>query len=190
MNVDFQAGEIINLFEDLVSKISPSEFEKFCFTVIKEFAKAEKLNEFEIIHNKKVKINDESYQIDVYVEFTAMKVKFKVIIECKHQKRPVGRNEVVILNDKIHHLSAHKGILISSSGFQRGAIERATESGIALIQIIDKSIMFIRASIPTDNEMRLIEYMEQCPPYYALYYSGNIPYFPDKKIFPPEKPVC
>jgi len=174
----------LNLFEDIISKISPLEFEKFCFEILNAYAEEEKLNSFEITHNKKMQLDDENYQIDIYAEYIALSVKMKVIVECKHLKRPVERKEVILLIDKVHSLAAHKGILISSSGFQSGAIERAIKDGIALLQIIDKNIMHITASLPKKNDNRMLEYYKKSPPYYALQYTGEVSDFPDKKIYP------
>jgi predicted helicase len=176
----------MNPYKDIVSNISPLEFEKFCFTVIKKYAESEGLNDFNIVHNKKMKVNGEEYQIDILAEFIALSVKFIAIIECKRQNRPVERDEVTILVDKVHRLAAHKGILISTSGFQSGALKKANDSGIALLQIIDKQVMHIRASIQPEQDERYNEFIKKLPPYYALQYSGAIPDFPDKKIYPTE----
>jgi hypothetical protein len=173
----------MNLYKEIVSKITPLDFEKYCLTVIKEYAEEENLNDFNIIHNKKIKKNDEDYQIDVFVEFMALKAKFKIFVECKRQKRPVERDEVILLNEKVQNLAAHKGILISTSGFQSGAIKRAEENGIALWQIIDKRIMFVRASISNIDEYYL-EYIKHSPPHYVLQYGDSISEFPNRQIYP------
>ena len=174
-----------NIFEKVVSDITPEEFEIFCKTVLQEYAIRDKLNEFSITQNIKIKNNNETYQIDVYADFIALNVKFNVIVECKHQKRSVERDEVILLNEKVHNLGAHKGILISTSGFQSGAISRAGENGIALIQVIDKSFMFIKASLKNINEYEM-EFQRQYPPYLALQYSGTSE-FPSIKLYPTEK---
>lgn len=174
----------MNPYKDLVSKITPNEFELFCFDILNAYAESEKLNDFKILHNKKVKSSDEIFQIDIIAEFKALNVKFKILIECKHQKRSVERDEVIILNDKIHNLASHKGILISTSGFQSGAIKRAEKNGIALIQIMDKNIRFIRASLPIKQDDRYNEFIKLHPPYFALLYSGELANFPDKQIYP------
>ena len=44
--------------------------------------------------------------------------------------------------DKIRATGAQKGILISTSGFQSGAIKYASEHGIALIQITEADTIF------------------------------------------------
>jgi predicted helicase len=174
---------MINPYEEIISKISPLEFEQFCLMVIKKYAEQNNLNDFKITHNKKMRINDENYQIDLFAEFTAINVKFNIIIECKHQRRSIERAEIILLNDKINNSTAHKGILISTSGFQKGAIKRAEKNGIALLQIMDKEIRFVRASLPTELDEQYAEYVRQSSPYFVFQYCGD---FPNKQIYPTE----
>lgn len=174
----------MNPYLDIASKITPVEFELFCLEVLKAYAESEQLTDFSIIHNKRVNNADEVYQIDIYIEFSALSVKFKVLAECKQYSRNVGRDAIIILSDKVKTLGAQKGILLSTSGFQSGAIKYAKEHGIALLQIIDKNIIHIQASInPTSNPQHR-EYYLHSPPYYVFEYSGLISDFPDKKIYP------
>lgn len=93
------------------------------------------MKDFTIEHNKIIKGDDGDYQIDIFASFTAMGVKIKVLAECKRYSSPVTREKVVILADKVKQLGAHKGILISTSGFQSGALKYGDKHGIALLQI-------------------------------------------------------
>ena len=43
-----------------------------------------------------------------------------VFVECKHLRRPVERDAMLILLQKLHSVGAHKGIVFSTSGFQAG----------------------------------------------------------------------
>jgi restriction system protein len=43
----------------------------------------------------------------------------------------------MLLNQKLQEIGAHKGMIFSTSGFQSGAIEFATEHGIATITVQD-----------------------------------------------------
>ena len=126
--------------QDYVCSITPIEFEEYCKEILLGYAEKEKLSDFTIIHDTKLKAHDGTYQIDICASFTAMNVEFKVICECKQYKSHVNREKVVVLADKVKSLGAHKGILLSTSGFQSGAIQYAKEHGIALIQVFDKSL--------------------------------------------------
>ena len=125
------------------------------------------------------------YQIDVYAEFIALSVKFKVIVECKRCTKPVEREKVVILADKVWSLGAHKGVLISTSGFQKGALEYAKKHGIALLQIFDKHVMNIQNSLYPTNLIQT-EFIRQSPKYYAYQWDYSLEDFPDRRIYPSE----
>ena len=125
--------------QDYVCSITPEEFEIFCVELLKSYAKEENLADFTIEHNVKIASSDGTYQIDAHASFTAMGVTVKVLCECKQYKNKVKREKVQILADKLRSLGMNKGILLSTSGFQKGAIDYAKEHGIALIQVFDHS---------------------------------------------------
>lgn len=121
-----------------VHSITPIEFEKYCKEILMAYAEKEKLVNFSITHDAKIVAQDGTYQIDIYATFVALGVQFKVLCECKQYSSAINREKVVILADKIRSIGAHKGILLSTSGFQSGAIQYAKEHGIALIQVFDR----------------------------------------------------
>ena len=111
----------LNPYREFVAGISPTEFEVLCLEILKNYAEAEHLSDFSIQHNVFIPADDGTYQIDVYARFIAMGVEFKVITECKRYSSPVSREKVAVLADKVKSLGAHKGIMISTCGFQIGA---------------------------------------------------------------------
>ena len=115
--------------------MSPTDFEQFSLNVLHQQLKGLENVEFE--HNVVVKRPDGSYQIDGIIHFDVMGVRYTTLVECKHHSAPISRDKVEVLYNRIHAMGAHKGILISTSNFQRGTIQYATEHGIALIQIAD-----------------------------------------------------
>ncbi len=125
--------------QDYVCSISATEFEDFCLERLKDYAEMKGWLDFSITHNVKLKAYDGTYQIDVYATFRFMELDFKVLCECKQFKSPVKRDIVALLDGKIRSLGAQKGIICSTSGFQKGAIKYAKEHGIALFQVYDKS---------------------------------------------------
>lgn len=151
----------INPYRNLVSSISPTEYEKYCTEILKQYAEAENLKDFTIQHDVVVSSDDGTYQLDIFATFTAFGDQFNVIAECKRYTNPVNREKVVILADKVKSLGAHKGILISTSGFQSGAHEYAKKHGIALIQILDKHVVHIQnACEPQTEEQKLAQFMK------------------------------
>lgn len=183
----------MNLYRELVASISPTEFEVLCLEILNSYAEAEHLSNFSIQHNLQVPVDDGTYQIDVYASFIAMGVEFKVITECKRYSTPVSREKVAVLNDKVRSLGVHKGIMISTCGFQSGAYEYAKKHGIALLQIIDKNVLHImNAAIPETEEQKkqfqlMVDWRKQMPKFYAKEYATMD--FPDRTIIPSPKMI-
>ena len=48
----------------------------------------------------------------------------------------------MVLEAKLRDVSAHKGMLFSTSGFQRGAVEYATAHGIATIAVVNGTWLY------------------------------------------------
>ncbi|EOA8345515.1 restriction endonuclease [Enterococcus hirae] len=120
---------------DKTFELTPEQFERYSLDVLKEQTK--NLENLVIEHDKIIETFDGNYQIDGYIEFSLMGVTYKTLIECKHYKSPINREKVQILHSKINSIGAHKGILISTSNFQSGAVNYASQHGIALIQLTD-----------------------------------------------------
>jgi len=174
------------LYENLVADITPIAFEELCFDVISVYAEKERLPEFHITHNEKITANDGTYQIDVYAEFTALGVKYKTIIECKRQSNSLKREVVAVLADKVRSLGAQKGILMSTCGFQKGAVQYAGQHGIALLQIINEQVKHIQNSIPMPNvelQSLLFEYRRRLPRYCAMEWDLESDY-PNIEVYP------
>lgn len=182
---------INNLYRESVANISATEFEVLCLKVLNCYAEAEHLSNFSIQHNVHISTDDGTYQIDVYASFSAMGVEFKVITECKRYSKPVSREKVAALCDKVKSLGAHKGIMISTCGFQSGAFQYAKKHGIALLQIIDGNVLHLlnTANPETAEQRKIINFMldwnKQMPKYYAKEYKTMD--FPDRTIYPSPK---
>ena len=120
-----------------VCSMTPTEFEEYCLKILQGYAEEENLKDFTLTHDVKLSASDGTYQIDVYATCKAFGADMKIIGECKQYKNRVNREKVVVLSDKVRALGAQKGILLSTAGFQSGAIQYAKEHGIALIQVFD-----------------------------------------------------
>ena len=101
---------------DSFLEMTPVDFEKFCLHILENKTKG--LNNVKICHNKIMKVYDGKYQLDGYIEFDAMGVTYKTIVECKHYKAPISREIVQKVYDNLRAIGAQKGIVISTSNFQ------------------------------------------------------------------------
>lgn len=155
----------------LICNLMPTEFEKYCYDFLNGYAQNEGLQDFKITHNKIINASDGKYQIDVYAEFTAMGSRFKVLCECKKYKNRVNRDKVAILHQKLASIGAQKGILISTSDFQSGAIEYGKAHGITLIKAEDYHFEYLSHSSgqPKNDDNDPFLYAEKhMPPYVAF----------------------
>jgi restriction system protein len=175
-----------NPYRGLVANISPTEFEVLCAETMKAYAKIEGLKEFSILHNQKITAHDGTYQIDNLAAFTALSVRFKVLIECKYYNRKIERDEVMLLQSKIDSSDAQKGIIMSTSSFQSGAVLYAKEHGIALLQVIEESIFHINNSTRPMNPVMAameLEYRKRLPKYRSMLWDYEYD-MPIKTIYP------
>ena len=181
----------LNPFLEISAEMNPTEFEKYCMEILKAYAEKEKLIDFSITHNEIIKAHDGEYQIDVYAEFTALNVRFKVLTECKKYSSSVERKIVAELQQKLISVGAHKGIIISTAGFQSGASLFAKEHGIALIQIMSKHIRYVQNNVnPTHNQQFYeiqFEFHKNMPDYFGFICDESG--FPMDEIYPTPKMI-
>ncbi|QKO21199.1 restriction endonuclease [Rhodoferax sp. BAB1] len=98
-------------------------------------AAAGSLVDYQSHHLASLQGSDGDYVIDVVANFSALGAKFVVLVECKHQARPVERQDVQVLHSKLLSTGAQKAMLFSIAGFQAGAVEFAEAHGIALVEV-------------------------------------------------------
>lgn len=137
-----------------VCSMTPTEFELHCMEILWGYAEEEKLPAFKIEHDVKLTSSDGTYQIDVYATYTALGAEMKILAECKQYKKRVGRDKVEVLESRLRSLGAQKGILLSTAGFQSGAIQFAEKHGIALIQVFDTRVNWYSHSSWPDAEIQ------------------------------------
>lgn len=179
----------INPYRSLTANISPTDFEVFCMKTLEAYAEREKLPNFTIKHDQKVETYDGTYQIDVLAEYIALGTKNTVLIECKKQSRSIEREIVATLDGKLRSIGAQKGILISTAGFQGGAVQYAKIHGIALWQICENFIKHISNSInyPSPDIMKYQFLVEQyLPKHFMMEWDCEADY-PYTQIYPTEE---
>jgi len=114
--------------------LTPEQYEREVKKILD--AASTGLNAYESKHLDSVSGMDGEYVIDVTVRFSALgEASFFVLVECKHEKRKVERHVVQILHQKVQSTGAHKGMIFSISGFQKGALEFAEKHGISLVHL-------------------------------------------------------
>lgn len=115
--------------------ITPQQFEVEVAGFLRQLGA--NLSEFKVQRLEKINAADGTYEIDVTARFEALGADFLVLVECKHHKRPIKREVVQVLYDRLRAVGGHKGMLFSTAKFQRGALEFAKAHGIALVLVAD-----------------------------------------------------
>lgn len=124
------------------TEISTAEFEQYAISALKRQFQAKETDSCSFTHNVQKDAYDGSYQIDGEIKLSTMGIEIDILVECKRYKGPIKREHIQTLHDKIRSVGAHKGIFITTSFFQSGALKYAKEHGIALISIIDGKLQY------------------------------------------------
>jgi len=113
--------------------MDPSEFESIVKALVEEQLGQADL---EIRHRAKVPGKRSGYQheVDLSFEVDLLGTRVLVILECKAYGRPVSVDDVLEFCTRVDDIGAHKGILVSTSGFTDGAKRLADSHRVALVQ--------------------------------------------------------
>ena len=74
-------------------------------------------------------------EVDVVVWDSSDQYEYTVLIECKFTSKPVSKSIVDSVNGYFQNSDADKAVIVSKSGFQSGAIERARGTGVELLTL-------------------------------------------------------
>lgn len=123
-------------------KISPTEFEEQVLAWLQRSI-GDESPPAKTTHQAIVTGPGGAYAVDILVELSILGgARLLVLVECKHHRRPVERDDVLALEAKIRDVGAHKGMLFSTSGFQSGAIKYSAERGIATVTVVSGQWLF------------------------------------------------
>lgn len=119
--MNIEQGYKISLLENIVTEMSSEEFEIYCLDLLRGMKN--NLQEFSIGHNRIYVTNYGQYQLDGIIEFELFGLKYKTIVEYKKYKAKTKRSQIQILHDTMRSTGAQKGVFISISNFQKGAMD-------------------------------------------------------------------
>lgn len=119
---------------------TPAEFEQFVVEVFR--ATGPEVDKLEVQLHERVGGVDGEYDMDGTVRFRWGGVDFLVLVEAKMHKDPIKRDVVQVLNQKVQSTGAQKGVVVSTSNFQKGALEFAKKHGIALVEVTEGRFTF------------------------------------------------
>lgn len=97
----------------------------------------------QIVSNVKLpyKLSKHTGQIDVLIRIKANGLDYQTAIECKDHSRAISAEKVDAFSSKCNRLiGIDKKVIVSSHGFQKGALEAAYELGVSLYNLQDVSV--------------------------------------------------
>lgn len=124
------------------TEMAPEEFEKYVLLTLENYFRENGVEKYSFEHNVKKEAYDGTYQIDGVITMSIVGIDITILVECKRYRGPVKREHIQALNDKLRSMGAHKGIFITTSYYQTGALKYAKEHGIALISVIDGNMRY------------------------------------------------
>jgi len=107
---------------------TPYEYEQFTQRVIESLVGV-------IVHHQRVyigRISQREIKVDVSFNYTVAGANLLFLVECKCYSHSVPVDDVEEFHSKIDDIGAHKGIMVTTVGFQEGAVKTARGRGIAL----------------------------------------------------------
>lgn len=75
------------------------------------------------------------HKIDVWVRFKKFGLETRWVIECKYWNSAVPKEKVLALRTIVEDVGADRGILISTAGFQSGAVRSSEKTNITLTNL-------------------------------------------------------
>ncbi len=110
------------------------KFEKLAAEIQKELSP-----EAAVKHDEKIRGWDSKTdrQIDIVVRQNVGQYPLLIVMQCKDEKTPLDVNAVGEFASVVSDVRAHKGALVSNSGFTEAAINLAKQKGIDVFRLVD-----------------------------------------------------
>ena len=120
--------------------ITPGEFETFVAELLT--AASPRVSRFRVEQHETIPGVDGTYDFDCTVRYELAGMEFLVLVEAKHHANPIKRELVQVLYQKVQSVGAHKGVMVSTAPYQRGALTFARTHGIALVTVTEGRFTF------------------------------------------------
>lgn len=109
-----------------------TDYEKFVRDIMEALLRGQGLQTVAVQHNVQVAGTSRTHQVDVYWEYRLGGVLHRVIINCKRYNSTVAVTDVLTLSGVLHDMPGVRGLIVTTIGFQKGAVEYAKTHQIGL----------------------------------------------------------
>lgn len=115
--------------------MTPTEFEEFVVGLFR--ATVPLVNDLRVTLHETVRGIDGEYDFDGTIRYRLLGIDFLVLVEAKMHRSPIKREVIQTIHSKLESVGAHKAVVVSTSPFQRGALELARVHGVALVTVTE-----------------------------------------------------
>ena len=115
------------------AEISPAEFEGMVGQILNLAWQG--TSQYTVTVHDKITAADGAYDLDATVRSQQGGMEFVTVVEAKRHRHPIRRDLVQVLLQKVRSIGAHKGLMIATTTYQKGAIEYARAHGVALATV-------------------------------------------------------
>jgi hypothetical protein len=109
-----------------------TQYERFVRDIVQVLLQAQGLETVVVEHDKQVQGISRAHQIDVYWEYRLGGVLHRVVINCKRYGSTVEVTDVLTLAGVLQDMPGVRGLIVTTVGFQSGAIDYAKVHQIGL----------------------------------------------------------
>lgn len=119
-----------------MSKNTGKPYEKLTQKIFSQIVNQNSVQNINVQHDVTLLGKTTSHQIDVYWEFEVGGLQYQTVIQAKDWKNKVKKEQMLAFKGILDDLpSGTKGVFVSKSGFQSGAIEVAQAHGIKIYEL-------------------------------------------------------
>ncbi len=94
--------------------------------------------------NKRVSGARAAHDIDVWITFSIHGIETKWIIECKYWNSNVPKEKILALRTIVEDVGADKGIIVTKTGYQTGAVQATNYTNIKLMTFSELRKVLVR----------------------------------------------
>lgn len=109
-----------------------TDYEKFVRGITQALLRAQGLETVTVQHDVQVAGRSRSHQVDVYWEYRLGGVLHRVVVNCKRYASTVAVTDVLTLGGVLADMPGVRGLIVTTVGFQKGAIDYARDHQIGL----------------------------------------------------------
>lgn len=111
------------------------DYEKVTRAIFQTLVDQDQAENISVEHNKQLQGKYLSHQCDVYWKFESAGIEYLTIVECKNWNKRLKQENLLAFRAKLEDLNNPKGVMVTRSGYQKGAVKYAKAHGILLYEL-------------------------------------------------------